>query len=122
MKLNFRRVIITDDCRATLDGPDGFCRGWLHTATEIPRRLRRQQGGGGVMFWAGIMYNKVSLKGLKWFPIPTNFSYGKILNHGTTAYHRMRKNRWFSCMTMHLRMLPKLQCQIWRVLAFFSHD
>ena len=46
MKLDFRRVIFTDQCRATLDGPDGICRGWLHTVTEIPRRLRRQQGGG----------------------------------------------------------------------------
>ena len=59
MELGFRRVIYTDECRATLDGPEGFCRGWLHTATEFPRRLRRQQGGGGVMFWAGIGYNKV---------------------------------------------------------------
>ena len=42
-----------------LDGPDRFCRGWLHTAAEIPHRLRRQQAGGGVMFWAGIVYNQV---------------------------------------------------------------
>ena len=41
MKLDFRRVIFTDECRAALHGPDGFRRGWLHTATEIPRRLRR---------------------------------------------------------------------------------
>ena len=61
MKLDFRRVIFIDECRAILDGPDDFCRGWLHTATEIPRRLRRQQGGDGVMFWAGIVYNKVVL-------------------------------------------------------------
>ena len=60
MKLDFRRVIFSDECRAILDGPDGVCRGWLHTATETPRRLRRQQsGGGGVMFWASIVYNKV---------------------------------------------------------------
>ena len=59
MKLDFRRVVFTDECRATLDGPDGFSRGWLHTATEIPRRIRRQQGGGGIMFWAGIMHIKV---------------------------------------------------------------
>ena len=57
--IHFRRVTFTDECRATLDGPDGFCREWLHTETEIPCRLRRQQGDGGVMFWAGIMYNKI---------------------------------------------------------------
>ena len=59
MKLDFRRVIFTDERRTTLDGPDGFCREWLHTATEIPRKRCRQQGGGGVVFWAGIVYNKV---------------------------------------------------------------
>ena len=58
MKLDFRRVIFTDECRVTLDGQYGFCRGWLHTATEVPRRIRGKQGGGGVMFWTGIGYNK----------------------------------------------------------------
>ena len=55
MKLDFRRVLFTDDCRATLDG---FCRGCLHTATKSSRRLCRQQGGGEVIFWAGIVYTK----------------------------------------------------------------
>lgn len=54
MKLDFRRVVFTDECRATLDGPDGWARGWLTTGTSTPVRFRRQQGGGGVMFWAGI--------------------------------------------------------------------
>lgn len=45
MKLDFRRVIFTDECRATLDGPDGFRRGWIATNTQIPQSLRRQQGG-----------------------------------------------------------------------------
>ena len=35
MKTNFQTVLFTDKCR--------------------PTRLRRQQGGGGVMFWAGIL-------------------------------------------------------------------
>ena len=80
INLDFRLVLFTYDCRATLDG---FCRGWLHTATKSPRRLRRQQGGGGVIFWAGIVYNKVAEpfmvpEGVKRIPIPTNFSYGKF--------------------------------------------
>ncbi len=29
MKVNFNDVMFTDECRATLDGPDGFSRGWL---------------------------------------------------------------------------------------------
>ncbi|KAI3363614.1 hypothetical protein L3Q82_001247 [Scortum barcoo] len=42
-------------CRATLDGPDGWSSGWLVDGHHVPTRLRCQQGGGGVMFWAGIM-------------------------------------------------------------------
>jgi transposase len=54
IKCDFSRVIFTDECRATLDGPDGFSRGWVGHGFETPFRVRRQQGGGGVMFWAGI--------------------------------------------------------------------
>jgi hypothetical protein len=59
MKLNFSNVIFTDECRATLDGPDGFARGWILDGLDVPSRLRRQQGGGGVMFWAGLYGNTV---------------------------------------------------------------
>ena len=54
MKCDFSKVIFTDECRATLDGPDGFSRGRIGHGFETPLRLRRQQGGGVVMFWAGI--------------------------------------------------------------------
>ena len=54
IKCDFSTVIFTDECRAMLDGPDGFSRGWIGHGFETPFRLRRQQGGGGVMFWAGI--------------------------------------------------------------------
>lgn len=40
--------------RITLDGPDGWVRGWLVHGSDPPVRLRRQQGGGGVMVWAAI--------------------------------------------------------------------
>ena len=55
MKLDFNTVIFTDECRATLDGPDGWSRGWLRQGVPLPLRMRRQQGGGGVMIWAGIL-------------------------------------------------------------------
>ena len=41
--------------RATLDGPDGWASGWVHKDAEKPTHLRHQQGGGGIMFWAGII-------------------------------------------------------------------
>ncbi len=55
MKTYFQTVLFTDECRATLDGPDGWSSGWLVNGHPVPTRLRRQQGGGGVMIWAGIL-------------------------------------------------------------------
>lgn len=55
MKQPFEHVLFTDECRATLDGPDGWKRGWFSQEHGRPHLLRRQQGGGGVMFWAGIV-------------------------------------------------------------------
>ena len=50
MKIDFNQVVFTDECRATLDGPDGFSRGWITRGTSPPIRLRRQQGGGESCF------------------------------------------------------------------------
>ena len=59
MKCDFSTVIFTDECRATLDGPDCWSRGWLRKGQDEHVRLRRQQGGGGVMFWAGIVNDEL---------------------------------------------------------------
>ena len=48
-------VLFTDESRATLDGPDGWAKGWVINGDQAPVRRRRQQGGGGVMIWAGII-------------------------------------------------------------------
>jgi len=55
MKTNMQMVLFTDETRATLDGPDGWGKGWVANGQERHTRLRRQQGGGGVMIWAGII-------------------------------------------------------------------
>ena len=51
MKVNFQSVLFTDECRATLDGPDRWMKEWYCNKGPRPERIRRQQGGGGVMFW-----------------------------------------------------------------------
>ena len=47
MKLDFNKVIFTDECRATLDGPDGWRKGWIIEGDQAPWVVRRQQGGRG---------------------------------------------------------------------------
>ena len=59
MKVNFQSVLFADECRVTLDGPDGWRRGWYCKKGPRPDRIRRQQGGGGVMFWAAIIGNEL---------------------------------------------------------------
>ena len=54
MKKDFRNVLFTDECRATLDGQDGWSSGWILHGRLPGVRIRRQQGGGEVMLWAGI--------------------------------------------------------------------
>jgi len=59
IKQDFHKVIWSDECRATLDGPDGWSKGWLLTDMEALHRFKRQQGGGGVMFWAAIIKDEI---------------------------------------------------------------
>ena len=59
MKTNFEHVLFTDESRATLDGPDGWMSGWLLNGTKPQSRIRRQQDGGGVMIWAGIINDAI---------------------------------------------------------------
>ena len=59
MKTNFENVLFTEESRATLDGPDGWMSGWLLNGTTPQSKIRRQQGGGGVMIWAGIISNQI---------------------------------------------------------------
>ena len=59
MKQDFDKIIFTDECRATLVGPNEFSRSWVLNKLDIPVRLRRQQGGEGVMFWAAILESKL---------------------------------------------------------------
>jgi len=59
LQMDMSRVLFTDETRATLDGPDGWANGWVYFGDEGHRRLRRQQGGGGIMIWAGIIGDKL---------------------------------------------------------------
>ena len=54
IKTDFRNVLFTDECRATLDGLDGWSSGWILHGRQPGVRIRCQQGGGGVMVRAEI--------------------------------------------------------------------
>ena len=55
MKVNFQMILFTDECRATLNGPNGWSKGWVGNDRHRPLKLRRQPGGGGVVLLAGII-------------------------------------------------------------------
>lgn len=59
MKTNFNNVMFTDESRISLDGPDGWRRGWIWKDGQKCESIKRQQGGGGIMIWAGIVHNKL---------------------------------------------------------------
>ena len=58
MKTDMKMALFTDETRATLGGPDGWGKGWVANGQQRHNRFRRQQGGGGVMIWAGIIGGK----------------------------------------------------------------
>ncbi|KAJ1120314.1 hypothetical protein NDU88_008488 [Pleurodeles waltl] len=59
LKTDFSKVLWTDEMRVSLDGPDGWARGWIGKGQRAPVPLRRQQGGGGVLVWAGIIKDEL---------------------------------------------------------------
>lgn len=59
MKLDMKHVLFTDESRATLDGPDSWGKGWVFKGDKTHLMFRRQQGGGGLMIWAGIIDNTI---------------------------------------------------------------
>ena len=51
MKVDFSKVIFTDECRASLDGPGGWSKGWILYDESVP--VQATTGGGGGGFYSG---------------------------------------------------------------------
>jgi len=47
----------TDEKRFNLDGPDSFQHYWVDLRRDSPIMSRRQNGGGGLMFWGCFSHN-----------------------------------------------------------------
>ena len=98
-------VLFTDECRATLDGPDGWAKGWILQDQAAPYRLRRQQGVGWVMLWAGIVGDTfwVGLKSLqesRWTLIFISNFCQTIFYHGTGHKVVLLSGNFYSCRIM----------------------
>lgn len=94
--------------RMTLDGPDGWARGWTTNGHRVP--LRVWQGGGGVLVWAAVMKDEPDglfqvEDGLKSTPTPTA-SFWKILSpsNGTGRSLQHSRRPWSLCRTMFHHM------------------
>jgi hypothetical protein len=58
-RLDWRSVVVSDEKKFNLDGPDGFAHYWHDLRKEPLFRMSRVHGGGSVMVWACSGYNGV---------------------------------------------------------------
>jgi len=54
---SWQACIFTDEKKFNLDGPDGNQYYWHDKRKPKLRFTKRQQGGGGIMFWGGMGWN-----------------------------------------------------------------
>ena len=59
MKSDMKHALFTNESRATLDGPDGWEKGWVINGDEAPVRRRHEQEEGGDIIWAGVIGNEL---------------------------------------------------------------
>ena len=52
LKTKFSQVVFTDEARATLDGPDGWDKGWVGDGLEPQSRFRRTTTG---RWWSHVL-------------------------------------------------------------------
>ena len=57
MMMNFEFLIITDECRAILDSPDGWSRGCLRERVRYPIVYGVSMEEEGVIFWSSMVQN-----------------------------------------------------------------
>lgn len=111
MKVDFTQVIFTDECLATLDGPDGWVRGWVSLDHSPPVRMACQQAGGGVMFWAAIIGDTLIgpfrvEDGVKINATTYSAYLNKHFDLGGRSSHFDGGKLYCSCTIMLLPMLP----------------
>lgn len=103
IKNHFQPILFTDESCATLDGPDGWSSGLFLDGHHVLTRLQRQQGGGRVMFWAGIMLRKLADP----FRVPegvimTSVWYEEFLNdHFLPSYKKKNRALWNKVIFIH---------------------
>ena len=54
MRTDFSKVLFTDETRVTLDGPDGWSKGWVAQGCVSSSREIKAPTSGFIIIWAGI--------------------------------------------------------------------
>ena len=89
-------MIFADECRFTLDGPDGWARDLISSNDSAPVQGLRQQGGGRVMFGAAIVGDNI----IGPFRVDDRV---KIDSEGYCAFLNKRFRPWWKNQSMKLR-------------------
>ena len=126
LKTDFKVVLWTDEMCATMDGSDGWTRGWILDGTEAPTRMRRQQGGGGVMIWAGIKDKELVVP----FRVPDGVkmnseAYCQFLNQHLMPWLRKKRAPFRKSIILMLDNAPSHASQYsreWLASKGFSND
>ena len=88
------RVIISDEKRWLLDGPDGYDKYWAAEGSKPQTRIRRQNGGGSFMIWLG-MFSKGTTELAYCTNNVDRFEYIDILEEYLLPHLRgRRKSSW----------------------------
>ena len=92
----FQQLLFTGEGRATLDRQKRWVKGWNQNGTPTPYRFHSQQEGRGIMFWVGIIGDK--LCGPFWVP-----EAAKLTSNAYTAFLDKHLSPWLDNLLLSLR-------------------